>query len=174
MHHSGSGRLARPSPWGTFTSYSLPASWRTPRWSGRIEARIGLRMMPTFPRSPLSFRTASFPQYGWKAGCPSGAFLGDRRLKPAPGIRRPPSSLHPPFVHFVVATVVRSELGLRNSIMHRHAVEYSTYPRGPRSGPGCSVPVRHHLIGPIRPTRGHIAISPHSGLYAMPSLCGSA
>ena len=81
--------------------------------SGRIEARIGLRMMPTFPRPPLSFRTASFPQYGWKAGCPSGAFLGDRRLKPAPGIRRPPSSLHPPFVHFVVATVVRSSSGLR-------------------------------------------------------------
>jgi type I restriction enzyme, S subunit len=26
-----------------------------PLWSGRIEARIGLRMMPTFPRSPLSF-----------------------------------------------------------------------------------------------------------------------
>ena len=25
MHHSGSGWLARPSPWGTFTSYSLPA-----------------------------------------------------------------------------------------------------------------------------------------------------
>jgi hypothetical protein len=58
--------------------------------------------------------------------------------------------------------------------MHRHAVEYSTYPRGPRSGPGCSVPVRHHLIGPIRPTRRHIAISPHGGLYAMPSLCGSS
>ena len=44
-------------------------------------------------------------------------------------------------------------------------------PRGPRSGPGCSVPVR---IGPIRLTHGHIAISPHGGLYAMPSLCGSA
>src|ERR1700732_4451142 len=70
-------------------------------------------MMPTFPRSPLSFRTASFPQYGWKAGCPSGAFLGDRQLKPAPGIRRPPSSLQPPFVHLVLATVVRSESGLR-------------------------------------------------------------
>jgi hypothetical protein len=41
------------------------------------------------------------------------AFLGDKRLKPAPGIRRPPSSLHPPFVHLVVATVVRSESGLR-------------------------------------------------------------
>ena len=25
-------------------------------------------------------------------------------------------------------------------------------------------------VGPIRPTRGHIAISPHGGLYAMPSL----
>ncbi len=42
--------------------------------SGRIEARSGLRMMPTFPRSPLSFRTAGFPQYGWKAGISDGAF----------------------------------------------------------------------------------------------------
>jgi hypothetical protein len=48
------------------------------------------------------------------------------------------------------------------------------YPRGPRSGPGYVVPVRHHLTDPIRPTRGHTAISPHSGLYAVPSLCGSA
>src|SRR5262249_52817332 len=31
---------------------------------GRIEARTGLRMMPTFPRSPLSFRTAGLPRYG--------------------------------------------------------------------------------------------------------------
>ena len=36
------------------------------------------------------------------------------------------------------------------------------------------VPGRHHLIDAIRPTRRHIAISPHCGLYAMPSLCGSA
>jgi hypothetical protein len=28
-------------------------------------------------------------------------------------------------------------------------------PRGPRSSPGYSVPNRHHLFGPIRPTRGH-------------------
>jgi hypothetical protein len=57
----------------------------------------------------------------------------------------------------------------------RTAIRWSLHhPRGPRSGPGYSVPVRHHLIGPIRPTRGHIAISPHGGLYAMPSLCGSA
>jgi hypothetical protein len=43
-------------------------------WSGRIEARTGLRMMPTFPRSPLSFRTAGFPQYGWKTGVSGGTF----------------------------------------------------------------------------------------------------
>jgi hypothetical protein len=29
-------------------------------------------MMPTFPRSPLSFRTAGFPQYGWKADLSGG------------------------------------------------------------------------------------------------------
>ena len=45
------------------------------------------------------------------------------------------------------------------------------YPRGPRSGPGCSVPVHHRLLGPIRPTRRHIPISPLCGLYQMPSLC---
>ena len=67
----------------------------------------------SFPRSPLSFRTAGFPQYGWKVGFPSGAFLDRRQLKPAPGIRCPSSSLHPPFVHLVVATVDRSESGLR-------------------------------------------------------------
>ena len=58
--------------------------------------------------------------------------------------------------------------------MHRHGGWVVLRPRVPRSGPGYSVPNRHHLIGPIRPTRRHIAISPHGGLYAMPSLCGSA
>ena len=59
---------------------------RPPR-SGGIEARTGLRMMPTSPRSPLSFRTAGFPQYGWKAGLSGGAFLSPDQLKPAPGMR---------------------------------------------------------------------------------------
>jgi hypothetical protein len=104
-------------------------------------------------------------------------------------------------------TCARSELGPA-------ARQSTTFPRGTRSGPGYSVPVRHHLIllcrlfdevvdiigffkngeflknhvisiryllcdsvvliGPMRPTRRHIAISPLGGLYAMPSLCGSA
>jgi len=31
-----------------------------------------------------------------------------------------------------------------------------------------------NLIDPIRPPRRHSTISPHSGLYALSSLCGSA
>ena len=75
----------------------------------------GFRSLSPPPLLDLSWRNVRrvFPQYGWKAGFPNGAFLGDKRLKPAPGIRRPPSSLHPPFVHLVVAAVVRSESGLR-------------------------------------------------------------
>src|SRR5215468_6867122 len=42
-HHSGSGWLARPSPWGTFTSYSLPAFPGALRsGSKREELAIGL------------------------------------------------------------------------------------------------------------------------------------
>ena len=57
-------------------------------------------MMPTFPRSPLSFRTAGFPQYGWKAGFPSGAFLDRQQLKPcsrhAPSVDQFASALRAP------------------------------------------------------------------------------
>jgi hypothetical protein len=52
---------------------TTPSS-RLQQRSGRTMARTGLRMMPTFPSSPLRFRTASFPQYGSKAGLSVGAF----------------------------------------------------------------------------------------------------
>jgi hypothetical protein len=46
-------------------SESSPAPGLAPALrSGRTVARSGLRMMPTFPPSPLSFRTVGFPQYG--------------------------------------------------------------------------------------------------------------
>jgi len=73
--------------------------------SGGIEARIGLRMMPTFPRSPLSFRTAGFPQYGWKAGLSGGAFPDGTQLKSAPDIRCMSAGLHSPFVHLVITAM---------------------------------------------------------------------
>src|SRR6202140_721039 len=43
-------------------------------WSGRAKARSGLRRMPTFPLPSLKFRTAGFPQYGFKAGVSDRAF----------------------------------------------------------------------------------------------------
>jgi len=43
-------------------------------------ARSGLRMMPTFPLPSLKFRTAGFPQYGFKAGVSDKAFPSDAAL----------------------------------------------------------------------------------------------
>jgi len=50
------------------------------RLSGKAMARTGLRMMPTFPSPPLKFRTAGFPQYGFKAGLSEGAFPARRPI----------------------------------------------------------------------------------------------
>jgi hypothetical protein len=65
--------------------------------SGRTMARIGLRMMPPFPSSPLRFRTVSFPQSGSKAGISDGAFPSSARNFATCG-------LHPPFVHLAALT----------------------------------------------------------------------
>ena len=54
--------------------------------SGKAVARTGLRMMPTFPPPPLKFRTAGFPQYGFKASLSDPAFPARPEVKPAPGI----------------------------------------------------------------------------------------
>src|SRR6476646_1576017 len=105
----------------------------------------------SFPRSPLSFRTAGFPQYGWKAGFSGGVFPHCYRFKPAPGVHRQPSGLRSPFVHLIVTAVVPHCVGPWTRL--RTALEVITPPpQGPSLGPGCSVPVRRHLIGPIRPT----------------------
>src|ERR1035438_10588373 len=125
--------------------------------SGKAMARTGLRMMPTFPSPPLKFRTAGFPRYGFKAGLSDEAF---------------------PVAWFAI--VLRalccqraSLLCVRDDALMNTSVraDLPLYPRGPRSGPGYSVPVHHHLFGPIRPTRRHNPISPLSGLYRLPSLC---
>ncbi len=133
--------------------------------SGRTMARTGLRMMPTFPSSPLKFRTAGFPQYGFKAGVSAGP---SRERRPRVASSRFASCLR---AHRFQSLLLRSvsEYAVRSSTAIRAATPL--YPRGPRSGPGYAVPVHHHLSGPIRPTRGHIAISPLRSLYALPSLC---
>jgi hypothetical protein len=76
-------------------------------WSGRIEARPDFEIR-RFLDPPYHSVRRVFPRYGWKAGISGSAFLDDRQLKLAPSMRRPISSLHPPFVHLVVALVLRS------------------------------------------------------------------
>jgi hypothetical protein len=142
--------------------------------SGRIEARTGLRMMPTSPRSPLSAGQRVFPSTAGRLAYQAGPTQFVFQLKPAPGIRCPTPGLSSPFVHLVADIGCPVLCRAMGSIVHRHAVGYPTYPRGPRSGPGYVVLAPHHLVGPMRPTRRHTATSPPSGLYAVPSLCGSA
>ena len=115
-------------------------------------ALIGLRMMPTFPSSPLRFRTAGFPRYGSKAGCQSVPAQGKATT--------PHRGLPPTFVSsWAPVTLARSRGG---APINDTAVRAASplYPRGPRSGLGYVVPVHHHLIGPMRPTRRHVATSP--------------
>src|SRR4051794_37973014 len=84
------------------------------------------------------------------------------------------AGLPSPFVHLSIKAVAPYCAGPLTMMMHRLGGWVALRPRGPRSGPGYAVPVRRCLTGPIRPTRRHIATSPQGGLYAMPSLCGSA
>ena len=111
-------------------------------------ARTGLRMMPTFPLSPLSFRTAGFPQYGWKAGISDGAFPMLQRLKPAPGIRQLRHGLHPSFAHLIVTLGCPVLCRAEDSSMRRLGV-------GLYSAPGALAPVRVILSRSINAYRPH-------------------
>src|SRR3954469_4860393 len=111
-------------------------------------------MMPTFPRSPLSFCTAGFPQYGWKAGLSGGAFPDRQRLKPAPGIHLLTPGLPSPFVHLRVGAVAPVLRRAADRTMHRLGGWVALRPRGPRSGPGYAVPVRRCLPAPSAPLAG--------------------
>jgi len=120
--------------------------------SGRTVARSGLRMMPTFPLSPLSFRTAGFPQYGWKAGISDDAFPDCHQLKPAPGIRRWSPGLPSSFAHLVVSSVLPFCVG--PTTRSCAASEW-----GVHSAPGALAPVWVILSQSISAYRPH---PPHS------------
>ena len=145
-----------------------------PPESGGTVARSGLRMMPTFPLSPLSFRTAGFPQYGWKAGMSDSAFPVHPSLKPAPGIRRWTPGLHLSFAHLIVRFGCPVLCRADDSSMHRLGVGFD-------SAPGALAPIRVLLSrainaysAPSDPLMGTSRFRRQCDLYAMPSLCGSA
>jgi hypothetical protein len=98
--------------------------WR-PAGSGRTMALIGLRMMPTFPSSPLRFRTVGFPQYGSKAGYQS---------VPAQG-RKDRSTTHrglpPTFVSSAAPYALALSRGTARDQRHRRASGLTALPQGP-------------------------------------------
>ena len=163
----------KPSPPASHVAVGTTIADRPPQ-SGRTVARSGLRMMPTFPPSPLSFRTAGFPRYGWKAGMSDGAFPMQQRLKPAPGIRQLSHGLHSSFAHLVVRIGCPVLCRAEDSSVCRHWSRVLLRPRGPRSGPGYSVPVHQRLSAPSDPLAGTSQFRRLCDLYAMPSLCRSA
>jgi hypothetical protein len=91
-------------------------------------ARIGLRMMPTFPSSPLKFRTAGFPQYGFKAGI-SGRLPSKAPTCRALSVCFPPSC--PPLQR-------RFSAQCRNTL----CAQAPPFKRLRRSTPGALAPVR--------------------------------
>ena len=97
--------------------------------TGRLTfAPAGLRPAEHTSLNWTHFRTAGFPQYGWKVGFPSGAFLDRRQLKPAPGIRCPPSSLPPLFVHLGVIAVIPHCVGPQTRLRTAMEGYYSSTP----------------------------------------------
>ena len=138
-------------------------------------ARTGLRMMPTFPSPPLKFRTAGFPQYGFKASLSDRACRRDPPVKSVPDIPGGPRRWHLSFAGFGHHIPSGSESRLAGASACRCA-------RGRPSRPqGSLAPIRVLLsrtliayYDPIRQSRGHATTSRPSRLYVAPSLCGHA
>ena len=112
--------------------------------SGRTMARTGLRMMPTSPSSPLKIRTAGFPQYGFKAGCQK---VPSREWRPRVAPSRFASLLRSAAFSLSCSALCRRGCAFRTAT--RAATPL--YPRGPRSGLGCVVPIHHSLNRPHPP-----------------------
>ena len=99
-------------------------------------ARTGLRTIPTFPSSPLRFRTAGFPQYGSKAGLSGAAFPACPSVRPAPGTPFAQVGLHASFVRPAAVAGNPAQSQVRGSATHHHSSSLR------RSSPGALAPVR--------------------------------
>src|SRR6516165_6931015 len=123
------------------------------RFSGSAMARTGLRMVPTFPSSPLKFRTVGFPQYGFKAGLSKGAC-------PVRGAQLSrPSGLHPSFVLPAFRPVDIPALCRGGcALEHRHKGRPAPLPQGPSLRSGFCCPGPSSLNRPHPP---HSRAHPH-------------
>jgi hypothetical protein len=160
-----------------------------PPGSGRTMARTGLRMMPTFPSSPLKFRTAGFPRYGFKAGLSAGTFP-----RAAPTYRALPVYILPscpPLSAFrsplCVGATVRSSTAIQAAmplypgalapvrVLLSRSINTYAAPSAPLAGtvrfhrPAAYTPCLRCAFPPRRPTTGSVLspliLSEHVALY---------
>src|SRR5205809_8041092 len=99
--------------------------------SSRAMARTGLRMMPTSPSPPLKFRTAGFPQYGFKVSMSDRAFLENSMVKPAPGLPIQLPSLPPSFARLPLKGRPGSASRSGQGSSCRCSGDMTPIPRGP-------------------------------------------
>jgi hypothetical protein len=100
------------------------------------------------------------------------AFLPVDLLKPAPGVRNATYSLLPSFVS--------SKTGTCDPVLSRQVFSSDTvirasrpYPRGPRSGQGCIVPVHQHLLTSSDPLACTPRFPGFRRLYGEPCCAGA-
>jgi len=126
-------------------------------------ALTGLRMMPTFPSPSLKFRTAGFPQYGFKDGISDGTFLQYGKVKLAPSIPSSAWSLSPSFAGALCGGRPGSEpSSIRSSTCHHSRSTRSSTPGVLSSGASYVVSLHLRLYDPIRQSHRHAATSWHS------------
>jgi hypothetical protein len=92
-----------------------------PVWSGKVVARIGLRMMPPSPPPPLSTVRRVFPSTAGRlafqvAPSPMSPRLSQHQACPAHHV-----GLHLPFVHSVASSYAPLCVGTMDSVLHRHS-----------------------------------------------------
>ena len=115
-------------------------------------ARTGLRMMPTFPSPPLKFRTAGFPQSGFKASLSGRAFPDGSGLSLLPAYTPPHSVCIDPSLASATDTLIR--LGVRTRpcfrepLFGRHSLPT---PGVLGSGPSSVVSVHPRVVRPHPP-----------------------
>ena len=119
--------------------------------------------MPTFPSPSLKFRTAGFPQYGFKVGMSNGTFLRMVEVKPAPGIPSSIVSLSPSFAGVRGRGKPGSESRSVCSFTGHHSRSiYSSTPGVLGSGASFVVSLHLRFYDPMRQSHRHAAISWHS------------
>ena len=114
----------------------------------QLRARVARPVAP-FPPAPLKFRTAGFPQYGFKAGLSGGSFPRAAPVKPAPGIPLATCGLSAPFALSKSRPTPPLDGGMGDGWSATVRAVLSALPQGPslRSGlfcPGPSTLIRPH------------------------------